>query len=191
MAARPATCPPKLEERRRKPGPLALPLPRKSGFNLCFPPKPRASVGPAYSNSVQCCTKAFESRKSQFNSAGCTLSPGGTSRILLLRCAAEAALTANLFLLSGTRTSENKSGSEEPVSSPVGRDFFHSRIGHRPTPPEKHRREGYVTAVPFAHAQAAMRHPCATLRSAIVKVAPPWVIDLPCAVNVMVAGTTT
>src|SRR5919112_3155407 len=45
--------------------------------------------------------------------------------------------------------------------------------------------------VPFAHAQAAMRHSAASLRSATVKIEPDCVTCLPCTLNVMVAGTTT
>jgi len=40
-------------------------------------------------------------------------------------------------------------------------------------------------------AQAAIRQPPLTLRNAVVKIAPDWVIGLPCTLNVMVAGTTT
>jgi ClpP class serine protease len=45
--------------------------------------------------------------------------------------------------------------------------------------------------VPFAHAQAAIRHPSASLRSATVKTAPDCVTCLPRTLNVIVAGTTT
>ena len=45
--------------------------------------------------------------------------------------------------------------------------------------------------LPFAQAQAAMRHPSASLRSATVKTAPVCVTCLPWTLNVMVAGTTT
>ena len=45
--------------------------------------------------------------------------------------------------------------------------------------------------VPFAQAQAAIRHPSASLRSATVNTAPDCVTCLPRTLNVMVAGTTT
>ena len=45
--------------------------------------------------------------------------------------------------------------------------------------------------VPFAQAQAAIRHPSASLRSATVNTAPVCVTCLPCTLNVIVAGTAT
>ena len=45
--------------------------------------------------------------------------------------------------------------------------------------------------VPLAHAQAAMRHLSASLRSATVKTAPDCVTCLPPTLKLMVAGTTT
>ena len=44
--------------------------------------------------------------------------------------------------------------------------------------------------VPFAHAQAATRHPSAVFRNATVNTAPDCVTVAPFTANVMVAGTT-
>ena len=49
----------------------------------------------------------------------------------------------------------------------------------------------YIATWPFAHAQAAMRQPSPTFRSAAVKIAPDWRTCRPRSLKLIVAGETT
>jgi hypothetical protein len=57
--------------------------------------------------------------------------------------------------------------------------------------PPVSRRRACRYRVPFAHAQAATRHPSAIFRNATVNTAPDCVTFVPFKSNVMVAGRTT
>ena len=128
MAACPGTCPPKLEERRPKPGPFALPPPSKIGVQPPYSAKTARFCG---AGVRQFCTVVHKSVRIakiaiQFGpSYPKPLSNKGNPAPSLRRMNRS---DRQSVLLSGMRHHRNKSGSKEPVSSPAEKIFFHNRV---------------------------------------------------------------